>query len=67
MTLSRKHYEMIAKSIGWTIEDGARRHNFNTDIMYYYAGVISEMLQAENPKFDKGRFLDAVNFHAESK
>jgi hypothetical protein len=62
--MTKKDYELLAKSIGWTIEHNSRNNQFNTDILYYYTGVITEMLQAQNPKFDKGLFMDKVQFHS---
>lgn len=64
MTMTKKDYEVIAKSIGWTIEHNSRTHQYNTDIIHFYTGVIMEMLQAQNPRFDKGLFLDKVQFHS---
>jgi hypothetical protein len=62
--VTKKDYETIAKSIGWTIEDSERRQNLDTKALYYYVGVISEMLKAENPRFDTQRFIDAVHHYA---
>lgn len=63
--MTRKDYELIAKAIGWTIEDGARRNNLDTAALHYFTGVMAEMLQAENPRFNKGRFIDAVQKFSE--
>jgi len=62
--MTKKDYELIAKSIGWTIEDSKRRLAFDTKALDYYTEVIIEMLQAQNPKFDKGLFLTAVQFYS---
>lgn len=64
MAMTKKDYEVLAKSIGWTIEHNSRNQQYNTDIIHFYTGVIMEMLQAQNPRFDKGLFMDKVQFHS---
>jgi hypothetical protein len=63
--MTRKDYEMIAKAIGWTIEHTERTMpEYGTESLYVFTGAISEMLKAENPRFDVQRFNDAVQKYA---
>jgi hypothetical protein len=60
MALSKKYYERVAEAIGFAQAHG---HKYKEDNLYalpYLEGELIQIFQSDNPKFDKERFMTAI-------
>lgn len=59
MSLTRKHYVMLAKAL-WSAEPNRRRHDQAEDTWLDCVESIATYLAADNPRFDRARFIQAA-------
>ena len=58
--MTRKHYEKVAQILRQQVEQGADRGT-----VAEIATELVSMFQADNPRFDRGRFLSAIGYENE--
>lgn len=58
--MTRKHFETIAISLGWSMRDRFAPDSIGWNAILDAAATIAADLRAINPRFDTDRFLEFV-------
>jgi hypothetical protein len=64
MNVEKRHFEMIAASFRDTLNEGYDLHPKAREALSLAAGYIADGCKADNPRFDRSRFLKACGFDA---
>jgi hypothetical protein len=64
--MTRKHYKEVARILKEVNEmkvgdDDSRSINIKEDVIFMIAGRLSILFKSDNPRFDRTRFLNAIN------
>jgi len=70
MSMTRQNYEALAATLGRAvaveaIDDDAERASLATGAAYRVALAVADCLADTSPRYNRARFLAAVNAHAE--
>lgn len=60
--MTKKDYEKIAAALKQAKQDCDRDFNNHVDVHYYYCSNIAYILAADNPRFNRDKFLKACGY-----
>lgn len=60
--LTRKHFQRMADVVVYTRKLGSEGHPVREETLRVVARELADMCRAENPAFDRARFLAACGF-----
>ena len=62
--MTRKHYKEVARILKEILEmevGAGNSRRVKEDVVFMIAGRLSILFQSDNPRFDRTRFLNAIN------